>query len=293
MNDLSADFAAGAALSSSIVRCGADWGELALTEQRWPAPGEVDRPARGSHFICLNLGAPCTLWPEPARHAPKRHQGRGDALLLPAGQPIRGRWDTPADVLHLLISRALVQRTAAEIGTGNASGALRSRFGVPDPRLLHLGLALRAEAETGGAGGTLFVDSLATALAAHLLRHYGDAPMRETLTAGGLSVSEISRVKEYVRGHLDAALSLAEIAAVAGFSPFHFARLFKQATGETLHRFVTRCRVEAAQSLLRRSEMSVGEVAGKVGFAQQSHLARHFRQAVGLSPSAFRRQSLF
>jgi AraC-like DNA-binding protein len=75
---------------------------------------------------------------------------------------------------------------------------------------------------------------------------------------------------------------------VAGLSVFHFAREFRQATGVTPHYYLTRRRVERAQELLANSGLHLSEIALNVGFFDQSHMARHFRQILGTTPREFR-----
>ena len=71
----------------------------------------------------------------------------------------------------------------------------------------------------------------------------------------------------------------------ARVSVFHFARQFRGAVGETPHRYVIRLRVERAKDLLRDGRLSPAQVA--VGFADQSHLRRHFKRLTGLTPRQF------
>ncbi len=266
---------------------GAGWNGLIL-EQSEAAPGEKYQPPQRLHYLCLNLGEQCDLWQQ--RDGRSRHhiQPYGDAVFMPAGYESRWKWTTPSHALYLLIEPQLISRTAAEIG--HSAPELRNSFGTGDPRLLHLALALKEEAQTGGANGPLFAQCLSTAVAAHLLTQYGGVPPAAGTSAHGLSASQIKRVTDHIKGHLHSGLSLAEIAETVHLSPFHFARQFKRATGKTLHEFVLECRVEAAKRLLRRPELSVGQIAGEAGFAQQSHLAAHFKRATGLSPRAFRQR---
>ena len=266
----------------------AGWDGLTL-EKHLFTPGERDTPARAEHLVCLNIGERCDLWISRGGRTQRVVQGRGEMLLMPSGDAGRARCTAPGEVLHLLVQPALIRRTAQEMGVRQTE--LVGVAEADDPRLRHLGLALSEEARTGGAGGPLFAECLSTALAAHLLTAYGAAPVRAVSAGGGLSAPQMRRVKDYVRGNLGAALTLPEVAAVAGVSPYHFARLFKQATGETVHTFVLRSRVEVAAVLLRRDTLSVGQVAAEVGFAQQSHLAAHFKRAMGLSPLEYRRQA--
>jgi AraC-like DNA-binding protein len=75
---------------------------------------------------------------------------------------------------------------------------------------------------------------------------------------------------------------------VAGLSIHHFARGFKQSAGMTPHYYLTQKRVERAQDMLANSELSLSEIAYAVGFSDQSHLTRHFRQMLGVTPRQFR-----
>lgn len=265
----------------------AGWDNLTL-EQREAAPGEKDQPPLPVHIVCLNLAEQHDLWQRRDGQTRRHVHPYGDAVLMPAGCESHWKWMTPAHNLYLQIAPELLTRTATEIGS--PAPELTNSFGVSDPRLLHLGLALKEEALTGGGNAPLFAQCLSIALAAHLLTHYNSAAVRQAPAAHSLSVPQIARAMDYVGSNLSADLSLAEIAGVAHASPFHFARQFKRATGKTLHQFVVDCRVDAAKRLLSRSERSVGQIAGEVGFAQQSHLAAHFKRVTGLSPLAFRRQ---
>jgi len=79
------------------------------------------------------------------------------------------------------------------------------------------------------------------------------------------------------------------LARQIGFSPYHFARLFRQTTGESPHQFVLRQRIERAQRLLAEGGMPLAHVAVESGFADQSHLTRAFKRQLGLTPRAYRR----
>jgi AraC-like DNA-binding protein len=105
---------------------------------------------------------------------------------------------------------------------------------------------------------------------------------------GGLSPAAVRRVREYVDAHLGGSMDLATLAGVAGVSIHHFARGFKQSAGVTPHHYLTQKRVERAQDMLARTDISLSEIAYAVGFSDQSHLARHFRQMLGVTPGQFR-----
>jgi AraC family transcriptional regulator len=157
--------------------------------------------------------------------------------------------------------------------------------GTSDPVVAHLALALRADDEAGSPGGLLFAESVATALAAHLLSRYAHSASSPPVR-GGLAPSDLGPAIDFIRSNLGLGLRLADIAGAVGISPFHFSRLFKRSTGLSPYQFVLRERVGEAQRLLARGDCTIGEAALCVGFGSQSHLARHVRRHLGVQPRA-------
>ena len=169
--------------------------------------------------------------------------------------------------------------------------AIRSRtsIGLEDPVIERIATLGRDELAREGAGGRLYVESLATALAIHLLRNYCAAFPHRERHKGGLPPAQLRRVVDYINAHLSDDLGLIELAAVTGLSPHHFGEAFKAATGTSPHRYVIERRVDRARELLRKREHSISEVAYDVGFSSQSHLTFNFRRLTGLTPGRFRR----
>ncbi|MCX6092574.1 MAG: GyrI-like domain-containing protein [Candidatus Bipolaricaulota bacterium] len=102
-------------------------------------------------------------------------------------------------------------------------------------------------------------------------------------------VGRINRVMDYIQAHLSGDLGLEALARVAGFSPFHFHRVFRAVVGETLNDFIRRVRVGAAANrLLSNPRESITEIAVACGYSSPSAFAREFRNAFGTSASEFR-----
>jgi len=105
-------------------------------------------------------------------------------------------------------------------------------------------------------------------------------------------IKRINRVFTYIEENLDAELSLETVASIANYSPFHFHRIFKAITKETLNAYVLRKRMEKSASvLIRKQEVSISELSLQYGFNSNSAFTRAFKQFYGISPTAFRRQS--
>ena len=113
-----------------------------------------------------------------------------------------------------------------------------------------------------------------------------EEPMRKP---SGLSARRLEAILGYIGEHLHAALTLRDLAAVVHLSPYHFARRFKESIGLPPHRYIIARRIERAKQLLRGGdELSLAQVAARVGFWDQGHFTRHFKRLVGVTPKRFR-----
>jgi len=99
--------------------------------------------------------------------------------------------------------------------------------------------------------------------------------------------NRINRVFKFIDNNLKEDLSLNKTAAVAHFSPYHFHRVFKFITNETLNTYVTRRRIEKAASQLLHKDISVGDVAHEFGFSDVSSFSKTFKKHYRVSPTDF------
>jgi AraC family transcriptional regulator len=134
----------------------------------------------------------------------------------------------------------------------------------------------------------LYAQSAAHLLAVHLLRRYSSQGKSIKELSQKMTNQQMRRVIDFVQDHLRQDLNLEVLAEQTGFSPYHFTRLFRQATGESPHQFVIRQRIERAQHLLKETDMSLVHISFESGFASQSHMTQVFKRYLGLTPRAYR-----
>jgi AraC family transcriptional regulator len=121
-------------------------------------------------------------------------------------------------------------------------------------------------------------------------RTIGDATFA-TQVAHQLTPKRLREIKEFIDGHLDQPLTVAEMAAHLGLSPSHFSRSFHRSLNMPPHRYLMSRRLIRVLALLATSSMPLAEIALLAGFCDQSHLSRYFRNHFGLTPRCFRRQN--
>src|SRR5690606_22333233 len=101
----------------------------------------------------------------------------------------------------------------------------------------------------------------------------------------------LSRVFQFIDDHLDTKLSLFAVSTESCFSPYHFHRIFKLVTGETLNGFIPRPRFVISVLDSMRRELSISEISHNYGFSDISSYSKAFKTYYGVSPTAIKREN--
>src|SRR5262249_26955303 len=215
------------------------WVGLEALRYRDQPPNEAFQPPLTHHSLVLLLRTPkeFELQCDGVNRVAPPHVG--SILVVPAGSPARWRWSSHTDSLHVFLEPGLVARVAAEAFDLDPARALvRPLDGLDVPQLRAAMLAVNDELTADAAGGRLAAESLANLLAVHLIRNASALRRTARQMASTLSQGRLRAVVEYVEEHLDAGLTLEQMAAAAHLSAYHFARQFKAATGLPPHKYV-------------------------------------------------------
>jgi AraC family transcriptional regulator len=191
-------------------------------------------------------------------------------------------WGHNAEFMMLCIEPDTFTQSLNEIVDSNPIDLI-PQFTKPDVLINQFGLALKADLETGMSASRLYTDAISNALLMHLFQFYST---RKNVSeyAGKLTKAQLEQVVSYIHEYLERDISLAELAAIVQMGSRHFSRLFKQSTGLSPYQYLIKCRVDKAKELLQQRGSSISATAQVVGFANQSHLNRHFRRWLGVSP---------
>jgi AraC family transcriptional regulator len=106
---------------------------------------------------------------------------------------------------------------------------------------------------------------------------------------GRLLAWQARKVRDYIDSHITGPVFIVELCALIQRSEAHFSRSFKRTFGESPHSFIMRRRVELAAGYMLTTDAPLSDIAACCGFADQPHLCKHFRQAMGQTPAAWRR----
>ena len=239
-----------------------------------------------NYLLSIHLGQPIQLERTIDGRRSSNCLAEGDIMITPPYLHRKLFWDTDAEFLLLRLEPKLF--TSALYESVDADDAqVAPQLKICDPLIQQIGLALKTELEIDGLSDRLYAESMANALAVHLLQHYSTRRREIQSYSGRLPSHKLQQAIDYIQAHLAEDVSLEAIAAELGMSQYYFARLFKQSTGYSPYQYVIKRRIERAKELMMQEQQSIVNVALQVGFASQSQFGRHFKHLTGVTPKQF------
>jgi AraC family transcriptional regulator len=267
-----------------------DWPRLSIEHRKFEA-GRQDTPVPICNELILLLSGGGIVCRTGNGEVQKSLARPGMSYLVPVGtQESHLELSDRMECLHVYLPPTLLDQSAlADFDVDPAKVEIAYAHGLTDQVIFQIcsplrDLLHRARQPTDA----LFVEGIQIALAAHLLGHYTIDRWRSPEKSPSLDPRRLRRVLDYIEASLGADIRLDELAAQACLSPFHFSRLFREATGLSPHRYVTDRRIQAARRELALNSASLVEIALEFGFGSQANFTRVFRKATSLTPGQYR-----
>lgn len=267
---------------------------IAVTQVKWDEPDTsmtVALPREDAVIASVSLYDffDRELWIGGRAVQPSQPLPAGAVTFLDLRETAAARYKSAIHSVQFYIPQMALETVVGETGAA-WRGDLDFMPGVAtdDSVIRHMVQALLPALENPEQASRLFVDHATLAVAAHIAHAYGGAHLLPR--RGGLAPWQQRRAQELIDANLDGEIDLASIARACGLSSAHFARAFRVSVGHSPHQWLLARRVDRAKDLLRRSSLSLTEIALASGFSDQSHMTRIFSRSVGISPGAWRRR---
>lgn len=264
-----------------------DWSGLTLKGYHYPDQ-ETNIPLMRDYMIVIYEGARAIMQRSSGGPWHSDAVEKGVISLLTRAEQSVWRWDRPIRVKHIYVGHEIIEQTANQVFEKDIDRVrIDDRVRAEDSIIpLYLKI-LEGELQGEGFGERLYIDSIRTQLAIHLLRHYANVEFRPP-KPGSLNPRLRRMMIEFIDQNLTENITLDDLAGLAGLSSYHFSRKFKADLGMAPHSYVLSRRIERAKRLLKSSRVPLKLVAVECGFTDQSHLSRVFRKFLGVTPNNFR-----
>ncbi len=256
------------------------------------------RPETFGHTyrLILHLSSEVDLQSLPLESVHRLAVTNGRLTVLNAGQTLSEDRRTFSQAMVVALTPEFLHWAANDLVKDPEFIVLRNQDQVEDPLLTSFVLALWAEVEAGYQGGRTYGETLARALAAHLVRQYsvpqGNVEWGQFHedSERGLGRDALQKSLNYIESHLHTRLLSSDMAATIGLNSNEFSARFKRSTGLSPHQYLLQRRVELAREKLLQTESSVAQIAVDLGFCNQGNLTVYFRRFFDQTPRAYRKQ---
>ena len=249
-----------------------------------PGTGAPNVVLPEDYYLCVVHQGQGTAWTE--YHHDQARMEQGQALVVPPGVHAGGVTLKSVQATSIYLKPAMVAHAVHE-SVNQSILEILPQLAITDKKIEYIALALVTEITSGFASGRIFSESMANALAVHMLANYATRPLGLREYRGGMPKYVLRRTIDYIDTNLGTNLGLAELARNAGMSPWYFCKTFKQSTSLSPHQYIMRERIERGKRLLAEGRLSIIEIAAELGFSDQSHFAAVFRRLTGMSPKRY------
>ena len=211
------------------------------------------------------------------------------AVYVPAGVPLWTKFTSSHRFSHLdlhLHQDRLLRYLTPSVGGSAARSIVRRPVEIQELGAIESLSCLLADEVSAPSKHAVFAENLVGSIATALLDIPHQIRQRDN---GRLTQAQMNKLMSRFNTRGDGRLSVADMADTVGLSESWFAHVFKQTTGKTPLQWQLARRIERAQQLLTETDLSLADIAAQLGFSDQAHLTKAFRQVAGETPAAWRR----
>ncbi|OZI44333.1 AraC family transcriptional regulator [Bordetella genomosp. 4] len=265
-------------------------GQITIDRRRWTCREAEFRWTAPQHVIILTeRGATArTHIRDGAKHIYDGRDRSGVISFVPAGVERNGYF-RDADLVYtaLWVDPHLDLPGCSKLSTAPL------RVNTSDSVIRALMASLAAEMAAGQLPEAAYLEHVLAVISLRLGGNVGRQSADAAAKLPRLGRGVLKRLDDYIESHIEAGISLSELARLAGMPIDTFARRFKAETGMAPYAYVIERRVRRAETLLRTLNLPISEIAFGLGFSSQSHFTSTFRRVIGITPRAYRQRAGF
>lgn len=215
----------------------------------------------------------------------------GDIWINPPQTPFSHNIDEPC---HFVILAVEQQRFLQACRLSDSMEGLQflNNYNVHDETIKGIMELFLLEAKAGGRNGAIYLDNLLSLLATHYVQNYSNYVdlQHQRSNQSKFSQVQVDKVDGYIAANIGHAITVDDLADLLNCSKFYFLREFKKFVGITPYQYLMNQRLIQAKHLLLLPKANIAAIALELGFNDQSHFTRAFKNQFDLTPGQFLKQ---
>lgn len=147
------------------------------------------------------------------------------------------------------------------------------------------------EVDKNGVNGIEYIENLLKIFSVYFINNYSNyQSISENNTPSKISKEQVKEIHDYILANIEEPLTIDELALEINMSKFYFLKEFKKATSLTPYQYLMNIRMKKAAELIRDKNLNLADLAFNLGFNDQSHFSRVFKNYHGETPKAYRKK---
>ncbi len=214
----------------------------------------------------------------------------GDIWVNPPWVPFTHRIDEPCFFIILAIEENKLYDVYPDNLPHDELQFLKN-YNLHDPLLKNFIELFYFEVEKNGINGDRYIHNLLTTFSEYFMHNYSNCnALKNNSPASRITKDHVSIIRNFIVQNIDEPITIEELAAEINMSKFYFLKEFKKATELTPYQYLVEIRMDKAMELIKDSDMSLINIAVNLGFSDQSHFSKVFKQYFGVPPGMYRKQ---
>lgn len=275
--------------------------EFSSSQLNWP--GVILEKGNSPHFYPKNVYTPYFYFAlalekdlhwsaEITQEMTELKTSPGDIWINPPKFPFSHDISEPCYFIILAIEEKAFLNSCSH-NLQNKSLQFLNNYNVYDETIKSIIELFILEAKANGRNGYAYLKNLTSLLSTHYIQNYSNFYdlQNQATSSSKFEQSQLDKVDIFIDKNLGQSISVDELADLLHCSKFYFLREFKKLVGITPYQYLMQKRLERAKTLLMSSSSNISSIGLDLGFNDQSHFTRVFKNQFGITPKQFQKKS--
>lgn len=216
------------------------------------------------------------------------HSTPGNIWINPPNTPFSHHIDEPCYFVILAIEEQIFLDNCP-LGIKGKQLKFLNNYNVVDQTISGIIELFLVEAKANGRNGTTYMQNLLSLLSTHYVQNYSNYfdLLEASSTASKFDQSQVTKVDEYIEQNISTHIAIEDLADLLNCSKYYFLREFKKFVGDTPYQYLMSKRLAKAKNLLQMQDGNIATVAYELGFNDQAHFTRAFKNEFAMTPGQY------